>query len=72
MAYYRLYHLHGPRNDVEGFEEFEAEEDMEAIARDVGFRRLNPMELWSAHRKVHRWEGIGSAKPSTSIPGRQC
>jgi hypothetical protein len=58
MAYYRLYQLHGAQNEVEGFEEFEASDDVEAIARAEGFRRVNPMELWSEHRKVHRWDGI--------------
>ena len=66
MAYYRLYQLHGPQNEVEGFEEFEASDDAEAIARAEGFRRVNPMELWSEHRKVHRWGGISA--PSSQRP----
>ena len=61
MAYYRLYQLHGPRNEVESFEEFDAGDDAEAIARGETFRRLNPMELWSGHRKVRRWEGVAAA-----------
>ncbi len=62
MAYYRLYQLHGPQNEVEGFEEFEASDDVHAIARAEAFRRLNAMELWSEHRKVHRWDGISTGK----------
>ena len=58
MAYYRLYQLHGPRNEVESFEEFDAVDDAEAIVLGETYRRLNPMELWSGHRKVRRWEGI--------------
>ena len=27
MVYYRLYQLHGPRNEVESFHEFDAEDD---------------------------------------------
>jgi hypothetical protein len=64
MAYYRLYQLHGPKNEVEGFEEFEAGDDIEAIDRAESFRRLNPMELWSEHRKVHRWDGDYANFPS--------
>ena len=59
MAYYRLYHLRGPRNEVETFREFDAEDDANAIAQGEAWRDLNPMELWSGHRKVRRWEGIG-------------
>ena len=58
MAYYRLYQLHGPRNEVESFEEFDATDDAEAIAQGEAYRRLNPMELWSGHRKVRRWERV--------------
>jgi hypothetical protein len=60
MAYYRLYQLRGPRNQVEGFEEFEANDDAEAMALAEGFRRLNPMELWSEHRKVRRWDRVAT------------
>ena len=64
MAHYRLYQLHGPKNEVEGFEEFEANDDDEAIARAECFRRLNPMELWSGHRKVWRWAAIAAGATS--------
>jgi hypothetical protein len=59
MAYYRLYHLRGPKNEVETFREFDAEDDEIAIAEGEQWRDLNPMELWSGHRKVRRWESIG-------------
>jgi len=58
MAYYRLYQLHGARNEVQSFEEFDAADDVEAIARSETLRRLGAMELWSGHRKVRRWESI--------------
>lgn len=58
MAYYRLYQLRGPKNEVETFHEFDADDDLKAIARGETFRRFNPMELWSGHRKVRRWEGV--------------
>ena len=60
MAYYRLYQLHGPRNEVAGFEEFEASDDAEATALAERFRLLNPMELWSEHRKVRRWDSVAA------------
>jgi len=63
MAFYRLYHLHGERSEVESFEEFDARDDSEAIARGETYRGMNPMELWSGHRKVRRWEGIAATTP---------
>ena len=67
MVYYRLYQLHGPRNEVQSFHEFEARDDAHAI--EVGEERhgVNPMELWSGHRKVRRWEGISTA-PQEAAP----
>ena len=56
MVYYRLYQLRGPRNEVESFHEFHAADDREAIAVVETMRRMNPMELWSGHRKVRRWD----------------
>jgi len=56
MVYYRLYQLRGPRNEVESFHEFHADGDSAAVALAEPWRGLNPMELWSGHRKVRRWE----------------
>ena len=56
MVHYRLYQLHGPRNEVESFHEFDADDDGAAVTVVQGLRRLNPMELWQGHRKVRRWE----------------
>jgi hypothetical protein len=64
MAYYRLYQLHGPRNEVQGFEEFEASDDDEAMTHAERFWRLNPMELWSEHRKVRRWDCVATGEDS--------
>jgi len=60
MVYYRLYQLHGPRNEVQSFHEFEAPNDVTAIELGEERRGPNPMELWSGHRKVRRWEGIST------------
>jgi hypothetical protein len=38
MAYYRLYHPGGPRNEVETFREFDAEDDASAIAQAEAWR----------------------------------
>lgn len=59
MAYYRLYHMRGTTEHVELFDEFEAPNDDLAIDRAERTRGPNPMELWSNHRKVKRWDGPG-------------
>ena len=56
MVYYRLYQLRGPNNEVETFDEFQAENDTAAITVAEACRRTNAMELWQNHRKVQRWE----------------
>jgi hypothetical protein len=61
MVYYRLYHLRGAKSEVESFREFEAEDDSSAIAQSETWRSINPMELWSGHRKVRRWESISQS-----------
>lgn len=58
MACYRLYQLRTPKNEVESFREFEADGDSMAIVFAEAWRTLNPMELWSGHRKVRRWEAV--------------
>ena len=62
MAYYRLYHLHGPNYEVESFHEFDAENDDAAIAMGETWRAINPMELWQGHRKVHWWDGLAQER----------
>jgi hypothetical protein len=64
MVAYRLYRLHGPRNEVESFEEFEVADDAGAIAKGLTLRGVNAMELWSGHRKVYRWEALGAPHDS--------
>jgi hypothetical protein len=53
--------LRGLKNHVESFQEFHADGDAMAIAFALGLRQLNPMELWSGHRKVRRWEALAPA-----------
>ena len=68
MAFYRIYQLRGPRNEVESFHEFDAEDDAEAIAVAETMRHENAMELWSDHRKVRRWESLNFAAAPTHEP----
>ena len=65
MAYYRLYQLRGPSNEVETFDEFQADSDVAAITVAEACQRTNAMELWQNHRKVQRWESVLSANGPT-------
>jgi len=66
MAFYRIYQLRGPHNEVASFHEFDAEDDNAAIAVADAMRRQNAMELWSDHRKVQRWEPAEMPQSSSS------
>lgn len=66
MADYRLYHLHGPKNEVASFYEFEAADEASAIAVAEQRRGINPIELWQGHRKIRRWEGVSNV-PSQPV-----
>ena len=68
MAYYRIYQLRGPRNEVEYFREFEADADEAAIAAAERWRGLDAMELWSNHRKIRRWETVTQQRVSENRP----
>ena len=52
VAYYRLYKMSNPTGRFVGFEEIDAEDDLEAIR--AAKRRLGsqPLELWCGTRKV--------------------
>ena len=62
VAYYRLYVLSGPQGRFIGFEEFEANDDVEAVHRSHGFLGPHPLELWCGKRKVR-------AFPAPEAPG---
>ena len=68
MAGYRLYHLHGPRNEVESFYEFEAPDEASAIAIANERRGPNSMELWQGHRKLRRWDGLPQVPHAIASP----
>jgi hypothetical protein len=63
MAYYRLYFLDGSTYRIQEFREFEAENDLAALARAAGWRSISPMELWCGGRKVRNWDGIAALHP---------
>jgi hypothetical protein len=63
MAYYRLYFLDGPKGHIHEFREFEADDDLAALARAAAWRSVTPMELWCGARKVRRWEAIVPLHP---------
>lgn len=58
MGYYRLYFMNRSNGHIERFEQFDADDDPSAIIvadRHVGNQ---PLELWSGHRKVRRFEAL--------------
>lgn len=52
MAYYRLYRLAEPGGKFVGFEEIEAEDDVEAVRRAAVHCGPQALELWCGKRKV--------------------
>ena len=72
MATYRLYLLNPRTNRIEGFEEYEADGDVEAIERADRSRDRAPLELWSGCKKIHRIEGLAqTASAPARIPARR-
>lgn len=63
MGYYRLYFLDGHSGRIHEFREFEAANDLAALAEAAAWRSISPMELWCGPRKVRRWDGIASLHP---------
>lgn len=52
LAYYRLYLLSNPEGRFVGFEEMEADDDVEAVRLAERFVGPQPLELWCGKRKV--------------------
>lgn len=52
LAYYRLYVLAEAEGKFVGFEEIEAEDDVEAVRAAEGHVGDQPLELWCGKRKV--------------------
>ena len=53
MPNYRLYSL-SPEGHIQRVEDFEADDDAEAIA-EAGRRGFAPKELWFENRRVQQW-----------------
>jgi hypothetical protein len=56
MRYYRLYFMDRFSGHIDHFREFEAEDDMDALAVAEGWREDRPMELWNGELKLRRWD----------------
>jgi len=54
MTHYRLYFF-SQEDHIVGVEDFDAKDDASAIAR-APLEGPPPMELWSAERKIERWQ----------------
>ena len=52
LAYYRLYLMSSPDGRFIGFEEIEAEDDVEAVRLAERHLGPQPLELWCGKRKV--------------------
>ena len=52
MAHYRLYMMSNPDGRFVGFEEIEAEDDLEAMRAAERWLGPKPLELWCGSRKV--------------------
>jgi len=55
MQYYRLYFMDRFSGHIDHFREFDAEDDVVALAIAEGWRDGHPMELWNRHRKLKHW-----------------
>lgn len=62
VAYYRLYLLSNPDGRFVGFEEIEANDDLEAVRVAERHTGPQPMELWCGKRKVKAFAGGQSAE----------
>ena len=62
VAYYRLYLLSAPEGRFVGFEEIEAADDVEAVARAEDFVGSRPLELWCGSRRVHSFPAVADVE----------
>jgi len=58
MGYYRLYFMNRSNGHIERFEEFDAADDVSAVIVADHHVGGQPLELWSGHRKVRRFEAV--------------
>lgn len=58
LAYYRLYILSRPEGRFVGFEEIEAEDDVDAARQAEAHVGAQPLELWCGKRKVKSFASV--------------
>jgi hypothetical protein len=61
VNYYRLYVLSGTNGRFVGFEEIEADDDVEAVRKAEAFAGNRPLELWCGSRKVRAFPAVKTA-----------
>lgn len=66
MSYYRLYVLSGPGGRFVGFEEIEANDDVEAVQAAQAFIGPQPLELWCGKRRVKAFPAADGLAPATA------
>ena len=64
MGGYRLYFMDRFSGHIDHRRDFVADSDAEAVAIAHGWFAGSPMELWSGHRKLRRWEAEALAPQS--------
>ena len=56
MGHYRLYFMDRFSGHIDHVREFEAVDNVDAIAIANDWHQGGPMELWSRHHKLKRWD----------------
>ncbi len=68
MTYYRLYFLGGRSGQIFDVREFDADNDVAAVAVAGQLRRMAAMELWSMGRRVRQWEPVPASPARGPAP----
>lgn len=63
MRHYRLYFMDRFSGHIDHVREFEAEDDAGAIKTADDWHQGGPMELWSRHHKLKRWNNARLSQP---------
>ena len=61
MGYYRLYFMSSFTGHIERFEEFDADDDAQALGLAETRRGALAMELWCSHRRVEQFAALDLA-----------
>lgn len=63
MSHYRLYFMDRFSGHIDHVREFEAADDGAAITTANAWHQGGPMELWSRHHKLKRWDHARIPQP---------